>query len=175
MFGSPIKLPEGGILMCFHWQCRIKVNGKHGSRLCCDGSRRAAPEVRSTTNTCALCLEHPAFRLFIALCPADNLTICGGDAKDAFAHWPRPSMPVFMKLDDAFRDGCFEQTGVLLDKDLVLPVLRVLQGHPEAGHIVGRTHQCDPQERRVQEHCAGEEHPHWSVLQREGVASRSSQ
>ena len=26
------------------------------------------------------------FRLFIALCAADNLTIYGGDTKDAFAH-----------------------------------------------------------------------------------------
>jgi len=28
MFGSPIKRPEGGILMRFHWQYQIKVNGK---------------------------------------------------------------------------------------------------------------------------------------------------
>jgi len=31
MFGSPIKLPEGGILMRFRWQYRIKVNGKRRS------------------------------------------------------------------------------------------------------------------------------------------------
>jgi len=31
MFGSPIKLPEGGILMRFHWQHQIKVNGKQRS------------------------------------------------------------------------------------------------------------------------------------------------
>jgi len=133
MFGSPIKLPEGGILMRFHWQYRIKVNGKRRSRLCCDGSPRAAPEVHSTTY--ALCLEHPAFQLFIALCAADNLTIYGGDAKDAFAHSPGPSMPTFMKLDDVFRDWYLEHTGVLLDKDLVLPVLRTLQGHPEAARL----------------------------------------
>jgi len=134
MFGSPIKLPEGGILMRFHWQYQIKVNGKQQSRLCCDGSPRGTPEVHSTTNTYALCLEHPVFRLFIALCAADNLTIYG-DAKDAFAHSPGPSMPTFMKLDDAFCDWHLEQTGVLLDKDLVLPVLRALQGHPEAARL----------------------------------------
>jgi len=128
MFGSPIKLPEGGILMRFHWQCQIKFNGKCRSRLFCDGSPRAAPEVHSTTNAYASCLEHPVFRLFIALCASDNLTICGGDAKDTFAHSPGPSMPTFMKLDDAFRDWHLERTGALLDKDLVLPVLRTLQG-----------------------------------------------
>jgi len=57
------------------------------------------------------------FRLFIALCTADNLNIYGGDAKDAFAHSPGLSMPTFMKLDDAFRDWYLEQTGALLDKD----------------------------------------------------------
>jgi len=108
MFRSPIKLPEGSILMHFHWQCQIKVNGKQRSRLCCDGSPRAAPEVHSTTNTYASCLEHPVFQLFIALCAADNLTIYGGDAKDAFAHSPGLSMPTFMKLDDAFCDWYFE-------------------------------------------------------------------
>jgi len=104
MFGSPIKLPEGGILMCFHWQHRIKVNGKQRSRLCCDGSPRAAPEVHSTMITYASCLEHPLFRLFIALSAADNPTICGGDTKDAFACSPGPSMPKFIKLDNAFCD-----------------------------------------------------------------------
>ena len=88
--------------------------------------------MHSATNTYASCLEHPVFLLFIAPCAADNLTICGGDAKDAFTHLPGPSMPTFMKLDDAFRDWYLECTGVLLDKDLVLPVLRAPQGHPEA-------------------------------------------
>jgi len=87
------------------------------------------------TNAYASCLEHPLFRLFIALCTADNLTIYGDDAKDAFAHSPGPSMPTFMKLDDAFCDWYLERTGVLLDKDLVLPVLRALQGHPEAAQL----------------------------------------
>jgi len=40
-----------------------------------------------------------------------------------------------MKLDDAFRDWYLERTGVLLDKDLVLPMLRALQGHPEAARL----------------------------------------
>jgi len=31
MFGAPAKSPEGGILMRFHWQHRIKVNGKRRS------------------------------------------------------------------------------------------------------------------------------------------------
>jgi len=44
-------------------------------------------------------------------------------------------MPTFMKLDDAFRDWYLERTGVLLDKDLVLPVLRASQGHPEAARL----------------------------------------
>jgi len=71
----------------------------------------------------------------MALWAADNLTIDGGDAKDAFAHSPGPSMPTFMKLDDAFCDWHQERVGVLLDKDLALPVPRALQGHPEAARL----------------------------------------
>jgi len=40
-----------------------------------------------------------------------------------------------MKLDDVFRDWYLERTGVLLDKDLVLPVLRALQGHREVAGL----------------------------------------
>jgi len=60
-----------------------------------------------------------------------------GIAKDAFAHSPGPSKPTFMKLDDAFRDWYLERTGALLlvDKNLVLPVIRALQGHPEAARL----------------------------------------
>jgi len=61
MFGLPQPLPEGGILMRFHWQYCIKVNGKRRSCLCCDGSPRAAPEVHSLTSTYASCLKHPIF------------------------------------------------------------------------------------------------------------------
>jgi len=88
-------------------------------------------------NTYTSCLEHPVFQLFIALCAVDNLTICDGDAKDAFAHLPGPSIPAFMKLNDAFCDWHPEWTGVLQDKNLVLQVLRVLQGHPEAARWWG--------------------------------------
>ena len=91
--------------------------------------------MHSTTNTYASCLEHPVFRLFVALCAADNLIIYSGDAKDAFAHSPGPSMRTFMKLDDAFCDRYLDRTGVLLDKDLVLLVLRALQGHPETARL----------------------------------------
>jgi len=50
IYGSPTKLPKGGILMRFHWQHRIEVNGKRRSRSCCGGSPQAAPEVHSTTD-----------------------------------------------------------------------------------------------------------------------------
>jgi len=75
------------------------------------------------------------FQLFIALCAADDLTIHGGGAKDAFVHSPGPSMPAFMKLDDAFCDRHLEWTGVLLDKNVFLQVLHTLQGHPEAAKL----------------------------------------
>jgi len=77
----------------------------------------------------------PHVLIWFGLCAVDNLTIYSGDAKDAFVHSPSPLMPTFMKLDDAFRNWYLEQTGVLLDKDLVLPVLRALQGHPETARL----------------------------------------
>ena len=71
----------------------------------------------------------------MALCAADGLTIYGGDAKDAFAHSPGPSKPTLMKLDDAFVDWYKKRTGVALDRNLVMPVLWALKGHPEAAKL----------------------------------------
>ena len=135
MFGDPCSLPPDGIALRFHWTYRIKTNGKRRSRVCCDGSPRAAPAVHSNTDTYASCLEHPIFRLFVALSATENLTIYGGDAKDAFAHAPAPTQPTFMRIDDAFAEWYESSTNRKLDRSLVLPVLCAFQGHPEAAKL----------------------------------------
>ncbi|KAG7358173.1 reverse transcriptase RNA-dependent DNA polymerase [Nitzschia inconspicua] len=59
----------------------------------------------------------------------------GGDAQDAFAHSPGPKIPTYVYIDDAYADWYFARLGTHLDRRLVLPVLRALQGHPESGRL----------------------------------------
>jgi hypothetical protein len=85
--------------------------------------------------TYASCIEQPVFQLFLALSASLNYLIFGGDAQDAFAHSPAPTVPRYVAIDDAYSDWYFDKYAIRLERGLVLPVLRVLQGHPEAARL----------------------------------------
>ena len=136
MFGSPTRPPPAAQILRLHWQYRIKVNGKRRSRSCCDGSQRAAPALHAQADTFASCLEHPIYRLFIALCAAENFSVFGGDAVDAFAHSPGPTVPTYLRIDDAFYEWWNNRfPDQPLDRSTVIPICRALQGHPEAARL----------------------------------------
>jgi hypothetical protein len=135
MYGKPCLPPPGAIILRSHWQYRVKTSGKRRSRQCCDGSARAAPRLHAMAQTYASCIEQPVFRLFLALSASLNYLIYGGDAQDAFAHSPAPTVPTFVSIDDAYSDWYFDKYGIRLARGLVLPVLHALQGHPEAARL----------------------------------------
>ena len=135
MFGDPITPPPDAILLRPQWAGRVKLDGTRRLRLCADGSPRAAPALHANVETFASCLEHPVLRLFFALAAADNLIVFGGDARDAFAHSPGPTVPTFLRLDEAFIEWYHTRFGVRLPRHQVLPIKRALQGHPEAARL----------------------------------------
>jgi hypothetical protein len=135
MYGRPCRPPQGAIILRSHWQYRVKTSGKRRSRQCCDGSARAAPRLHAMAETYASCIEHPIFRLFLALSASLNYLIYGGDAQDAFAHSPAPTVPTYVAIDDAYSDWYYDKYDIRLERGLVLPVLHALQGHPEAARL----------------------------------------
>ena len=138
MFGQPIVLDDRryAIILRPHWQYHIKRCGKRRARLCCNGSKRAAPLLHQLTLTYSSCVEHPVQRLFFAIAASLDLKVYGGDAKDAYAHSPGPELPTYMTIDDAFAEWYQDKFSIKLDrKNQVLPVLRALQGHPESGRL----------------------------------------
>jgi hypothetical protein len=78
--------------------------------------------------TYASCIEQPVFRLFLALSASLNYLIFGGDAQDAFAHFPAPMVPTFVAIDEAYSDRYFDKYGICLKGGLVLPVLHAFTG-----------------------------------------------
>ena len=137
MYGKPIKRPTdpNAIILRPHWQYNIKRDGTRRSRLCCNGSKRAAPILHALAQTYSSCVEHPIQRLFLAIAASLNLKIYGGDAKDAYGHSPGPEIPTYMAIDDAYAEWYEEKYGERLDRNMVLPVLKALQGHPESGRL----------------------------------------
>ena len=137
MYGKPIMIPDkaNSIVLRPHWQYNIKRDGTRRSRLCCNGSKKAAPLLHSIASTYSSCVEHPIQRLFLAISASQNLKIYGGDAKDAYGHSPGPEIPTFMSIDDAYAEWYEEKYGKKLDRRMVLPVRKALQGHPESGRL----------------------------------------
>jgi hypothetical protein len=135
MYGQPCYPPPNAIILRMHWQYQIRRDGTRRARNCCDGSPRAAPTLHAVAATYSSCVEQPVQRLFFALAARLSYRVFGGDAQDAFAHSPGPTVPTFVHIDDAYADWYATKHGIPVDRSMVLPVLRALQGHPEAGRL----------------------------------------
>jgi hypothetical protein len=135
VFGEPCKRPPGAIVLRSHWANIVKPGGKRKARLCADGSRRAAPTLRTLANTYSSCIEQPCMRLFFALASARGYYIRSADCTNAYMQAPAPSSQTYLTIDEAYSDWYEARFGKKLDPSLVLPIQKALQGHPEAGAL----------------------------------------
>ena len=106
MFGDPIYLvglPKNDIILCPHWQYAVKRSGVWQSWMCCNGSKRTAPQLHAVASTWSSCVELPIQRLFLWMCANSGLTIYGGDATDAYAHSPAPN-DTYLIIDHVYAE-----------------------------------------------------------------------
>jgi Reverse transcriptase (RNA-dependent DNA polymerase) len=134
-FGHPCFAPPGATVLRSHWNNLIKADGKRKCRLCADGSKRAAPNLHRLADTYASCIDQPCMRLFFALASGLGLILYGADCTNAYANAPSPTHPTYLRIDDMYADWYLRRFGVDVDRGMVLPVLKALQGHPEAGAL----------------------------------------
>ena len=137
MFGDaidPLTLTEVPVVLRPHWQYSVKRSGVRRSRMCCDGSKRAAPQLHAVASTWSSCVELPVQRIFLGIAADLNLTIYGGDATDAYAHSPAPN-DTYLAIDDAYADWYKDRFGEEIDRQYILPVKHCLRGHPESGKM----------------------------------------
>ena len=138
VFGDPIDaalLPKDAVILRPHWQYAVKRSGVRRSRLCCNGSKYAAPQLHAMASTWSSCVELPVQRLFLGIAAANNLRIYSSDIRDAYAHSEKPIVDTYLAIDDAYSDWYFKKYGKRLNKRRVLPVQHSLQGHPESGKM----------------------------------------
>jgi hypothetical protein len=133
-FGMPCPAPPGATVLRSHWNCIIKMCGTRKARMCCDGSKRAAPELRFA-QTYGSYIDQPSMRLFFALSAAMGFVVMGADCTNAYANSLSPTQATYVRIDDAYTDWYHSRHGNEVDRSLVLPVLKALQGHPEAGTL----------------------------------------
>jgi hypothetical protein len=140
--GHPVPRPtcnsKGGPpnILRFQWSNCVKTDGCRKARACINGSKRAAPGLRDTAPTYASCIEQNCQRLFIGLCVYLGLIILYGDVDNAYQNSPPPTEPCFLEPDEAFCSWYLKRFGIVIDpRTHVVPALKAIQGHPEAGRL----------------------------------------
>jgi hypothetical protein len=135
MYSAPCIAPPNSIILRQHWNYYTKPDGTRTARNCCDGSLRAAPELHDSAQTYASCIEQPCQRLFYSLSAASGYYVCKTDAVNAYANAHAPSIPTYVRIDDAYYDWYTDFHGQPPSRDMVLRVMHAIQGHPESGHL----------------------------------------
>ena len=136
MFGEPIIAPDNAIVLHPHWRYKIKLDGTRSARECCDGSPRAAPQLhRSDVITYASCIELPCMRLFFSIASTINHYVLLTDAVNAYANAKGPTLPTYIRIDDAYIAWYSARFQKQLHRGMVVQALHALQGHPEAGKL----------------------------------------
>ena len=101
--------------------------------MCCNGSRKSAPQLHAVASTWSSCVSLPIQRIFFGMCANLGLVIYGGDWTNACAHSPSPNH-TYLSVDEAYCEWYYNEYKIKLDwGQKVLPVLHALQGHLESG------------------------------------------
>lgn len=140
MFGEPCTRPQGVTTLPWVWTYLYKPDPitfepKAKARGTCNGGPRYG-KVVTLAETFAACLEQPAHRLAWALTAACNHIALGCDVANAFAEADAPEEPFYMEVDDQFNTWWTQHLGKPpIPQGYVIPILKNLQGHPEAPRL----------------------------------------
>ena len=103
MFGTPCTLPKGANVLSMIWAYTIKDCGRKKARMVCNGK----PSNKNTAifgYTYAKSLDHVGARIFWAVAAAKNYVVRGADAANAFAEADAPKIPLYVRLNDQYRE-----------------------------------------------------------------------
>ena len=86
-------------------------------------------------HTYAGSLDQNGARIFWAAAALKNKLIYGADVSNAFAEAPPPKAPLYVRIDEQYREWWKKQGNAEVPRNFVLPVKRALQGHPESSRL----------------------------------------
>ena len=83
--------------------------------MCCNGSKKAAPQLHAVASTWSSCVELPVQRMFLAITADLNLPVFGADCIDAYAHAVAPS-GTYLTIDEAYSDWYEKKYGKKINR-----------------------------------------------------------
>ncbi len=135
MFSEPMAPPQQCNIHHMLWRYVLKMCGTRKARMVCDGSPRQG--TITLGHTFANSLDAPSERLFWALVAKKGLVAYGADVSNAFAEAPPPAAPMYMRIDEAYRDWWENHLGrpSIPGHCTVVRVNNAIQGHPESPRL----------------------------------------
>jgi hypothetical protein len=136
MFSHPMPLPKNANALQMLWRYNLKACGTKKCRMVCNSSTRQKGTV-TIGHTYANALDAASERLFWAIVASENLIAIGADVSNAFAEAPAPMAPLYLYVDDAFRDWWKNHKGneTIPSECKVVRVYNAIQGHPESPRL----------------------------------------
>ena len=138
MFSEPTELPNNDPninILPMIWTYLIKSCGRKKARCVANG----APHLKGSitlANTYAACLDQTGARIFWAIAALTNKIVYGSDASNAFAEAPAPKAPLYLRIDQAYKDWykARYQRDIPPHQSYVR-VKHAIQGHPESPRL----------------------------------------
>jgi hypothetical protein len=136
MFSHPMPLPKNANALQMLWRYNLKTCGTKKCRMVCNGSPRQKGTV-TIGHTYANSLDAASERLFWAIVANENLIALGADVSNAFAEAPAPKAPLYLYIDEAFREWWTTHLGnePIPAEYTVVRVYNAIQGHPESPRL----------------------------------------
>jgi hypothetical protein len=110
MYGAPVRVPTGSIVLRQHWNYSIKGDGTRKARNCCDGSPRGAPQLK-LANTYSSCIKQPCMRMYFSICAFKGFISLKVDATNAYANSLPPNQPTFVDIGEQYANWYFRRHG----------------------------------------------------------------
>ena len=117
--------PKNANIINLLWTYGIKTDGTKKARCVCNGNPRRKGTV-TLAHTFAACLEQPGARVFWASAAIPGMIVVGADASNAFAEAPPPKAPLYVVVDQQFREWWASLGNDDIPLGWVLPVQHAL-------------------------------------------------
>jgi hypothetical protein len=136
MYGKPLSrspVPSSGTVVRPIWNYSQKGCGTFKARTCMNG-KQLVRMGHTFEHTYAACMEQHCFHLFIAFTAQLGFLIEDGDVVNAYTHVDAEGPTIYLSVDDVFQAWYLERYHLELPLGSCAPLLKAMQGHPEAGN-----------------------------------------
>jgi hypothetical protein len=137
MYGAPVPrkaVPSSARIVRLIWQYSQKGNCIFKTRKCMNGKQLTRMGL-TFEHTYSACMEPHCLRMVVAIAAIFGFLIEDGDVVNAYAHADAEGPTIYLVVEDVFQSWYQARFRVTLPLGSCVPLLKAMQGHPEAGNL----------------------------------------